>query len=270
MRVRSVSARERSERRRRRGDPWARLDDRAGLLGDQLPRHDVGVVLERRQQDLVAALQAWRALGLRDEVDGLGGAAREDDFARRGGIHEAAHALARCSNIAWLPGSAGARRDARWRGASSRSRRRPRSTLAGRCDEAALSRNTSGLPCTCAREDREVAPHALRVEASGYADRVHGCLTDLRVRTPLQLRRDQLFYFRTKRAQAMRREGRLDERPLDSVCAVRRSMRVTAGRTHLVSSLPVVRRVCRAPCRCRSQLRAHGGFRAGAREQGLQ
>ena len=63
--------------------------------GDQLPRHDVGVVFEPGEQDLVAALQARTRVGLRHEVDGFGGAAREDDLARGGGIHEPAHAFAR-------------------------------------------------------------------------------------------------------------------------------------------------------------------------------
>ncbi len=71
------------------------LDDGAGLLRDELPGHDVRVVFERGEQDLVAALQARPRVGLRHEVDGFGGAAREDDFARGGGVDEGAHALAR-------------------------------------------------------------------------------------------------------------------------------------------------------------------------------
>ena len=37
------------------------LDRRAGALGDQLPRHDVGVVLHAREQDRVAGLAAAAA-----------------------------------------------------------------------------------------------------------------------------------------------------------------------------------------------------------------
>ena len=72
-----------------------RLHHGAGLFGHQLPGHDVGVVLEPGEQDFIAALQARARIGLRHEVDGLGGAAREDDFARRRRIHEVAHAFAR-------------------------------------------------------------------------------------------------------------------------------------------------------------------------------
>ena len=52
-------------------------------------------MLEPGEQDLVAALQARARVGLRHEIDGFGGAAREDDLARGGGIHELTHAFAR-------------------------------------------------------------------------------------------------------------------------------------------------------------------------------
>ena len=67
---------------------------RAGLLAHHLPGHDVGVVLEPRDEDFVAALQARSRVALRDEVDRLGRAAHEDHLARRAGVHEATQLLA--------------------------------------------------------------------------------------------------------------------------------------------------------------------------------
>ena len=59
-----------------------RRDDqlRAGLLANQLPGHDVGVVLEVRDQDLVTGLQARAAQALCNQVDRLGGATRQDNL----------------------------------------------------------------------------------------------------------------------------------------------------------------------------------------------
>ena len=56
---------------------------RALLRAQLLPRHDVGVVLEPGDDDLVALLDVAAAPALGDEVDALGGAAHEDDLARR-------------------------------------------------------------------------------------------------------------------------------------------------------------------------------------------
>ena len=71
------------------------LERAAGLLAHHLPGHDVGVMLERGDQDLVARAEARPRIGLRDEIDRLGRAAHEDDLARRARVDEAAHALAR-------------------------------------------------------------------------------------------------------------------------------------------------------------------------------
>ena len=128
----------------------ATLSVRAGLLAHHLPGHDVGVVLERGDQDLVAGLEARPRVGLRDQVDRLGSAAHEDDLARRARIDEAPHALARA-----LEG--GRRRLAQRVHAAMhvgvRVRLvvldRARSPRSGRCEEAALSRYTSGWPWTC-------------------------------------------------------------------------------------------------------------------------
>ena len=58
-------------------------DPQAGTgLGDELlPGHDVGVVLQVRDDDLVARADVLAAPALGDEVDALGGAAHEDDLA---------------------------------------------------------------------------------------------------------------------------------------------------------------------------------------------
>ena len=50
----------------------------AGAFGDHLPRHDVRMMLEVREQDLVAGFQVRPAPAFGDEVDALGGAADED------------------------------------------------------------------------------------------------------------------------------------------------------------------------------------------------
>ena len=56
------------------------LQHGARLLAQHLPRDDVGVVLHRGDQDLVAGPTVRRAIALRDQVDGLGRAADEDDL----------------------------------------------------------------------------------------------------------------------------------------------------------------------------------------------
>ena len=64
---------------------------------NNLPRHDVGMMLELADQDLVAGLEKSRAPALRDEVDRLGGAAHKDDFACVGRVEKARY-LARASS----------------------------------------------------------------------------------------------------------------------------------------------------------------------------
>jgi len=66
----------------------------ARLLAHHLPGDYVGVMLERADEDLVACPQARAGVGLRDQVDPLGGAADKNDLARRAGIDEAPYALA--------------------------------------------------------------------------------------------------------------------------------------------------------------------------------
>ena len=67
-----------------------RLDHEPSLGCQQVPRHDVRVVLESRDQDPVAFLEVRPAPGLRYQVDALGAAAHEDHFPVFRGIDEAA------------------------------------------------------------------------------------------------------------------------------------------------------------------------------------
>ena len=68
---------------------------RARLLADNLPRHDVRVVLQPGQQHFVARLQHHPAVGLRDEVDAVGRAGRQDDRSGIGSVDEARRLRAR-------------------------------------------------------------------------------------------------------------------------------------------------------------------------------
>ena len=71
-----------------------RADDRARLSRDELPGHDVGVVLHAGDQDLVARAELAPAPALRDEVDAFGRPAGEDDLAGRRRVEEAGDLLA--------------------------------------------------------------------------------------------------------------------------------------------------------------------------------
>ena len=74
---------------------WSNHEPRANLLAKQLPRHDVGVMLEGRNQDLVAGLQMRSSIGARHEIDRLGGSAHEHDLAFGPGIDETLHGFPR-------------------------------------------------------------------------------------------------------------------------------------------------------------------------------
>ena len=134
--------RQRDEARARAEQPQVRLevddaaavdrhdaDPRAGLRREQLPGHDVRVVLELRDDDLVAGARA--AGGRSDCATRLIASVvpRTNTISReRGGVDEAAHLLARTLvERRSLPATACARRGARWRGARARSRRPHRS-----------------------------------------------------------------------------------------------------------------------------------------------
>ena len=56
------------------------FDHRALALAQEMPGHDVGVVLHDREHDLVARLDALARERIGDEVDRLGGVAGEDDL----------------------------------------------------------------------------------------------------------------------------------------------------------------------------------------------
>ena len=71
------------------------FDHRAAPLAVVMPGHDVGMVLEDGEHDLVALPDPHAAERLRDEVDPLGRGAGEDDLLARRRVDEAAHGLAR-------------------------------------------------------------------------------------------------------------------------------------------------------------------------------
>ena len=53
------------------------------LLGDHLPGHDVGVVFERGENDLIARLQELAAVSLGNQVDAFRASADKNDFLGR-------------------------------------------------------------------------------------------------------------------------------------------------------------------------------------------
>src|SRR5687767_4471146 len=55
----------------------------------EVPGHDIRVMLHDRQDDFIALAQHRAAEALGHEIDGLGGVAGEDDFARLRSIEEA-------------------------------------------------------------------------------------------------------------------------------------------------------------------------------------
>ena len=84
-----------ADRRRRRSTSPRSLigttrSDGAGLLAQHLPRHDVRVMLEPRQQHLVARLQRRPPVALRHEVDAVGRALGQDDRRARRRVDERA------------------------------------------------------------------------------------------------------------------------------------------------------------------------------------
>ena len=64
-------------------------------LADEMPRHDVGVVLHDRQHDLVALADVRHAEAIGDGVDRRGRVGGEDDLVGARRVEEAAHRLAR-------------------------------------------------------------------------------------------------------------------------------------------------------------------------------
>ena len=64
------------------------FDDGAMAFPEEMPGHDVGMVLHDREHDLVAGLDVRLAPGRRHEVDRLGGVAGEDDLLVAPGVEE--------------------------------------------------------------------------------------------------------------------------------------------------------------------------------------
>src|SRR3546814_10444314 len=53
---------------------------RAGLLAQHLPRHDIGMMFHTGDKDFVAFFQRRPPPAIGPQIDGLGSAARKDDF----------------------------------------------------------------------------------------------------------------------------------------------------------------------------------------------
>ena len=81
------------------------LQHRPGLLADLLPRHDVGVMFHRADEDLVARHQQRPREALGNQIDRLRGSAHEDDLFRGRGMEKDLNADARrlkASVARWL------------------------------------------------------------------------------------------------------------------------------------------------------------------------
>jgi len=71
------------------------FDDGAMAFPEEMPGHDIGMVLHDREHDLVARLHMLTPERVGDEVDRLGGVAGEDDLLGPPCIDEGPHLLAR-------------------------------------------------------------------------------------------------------------------------------------------------------------------------------
>ena len=74
---------------------WRNSQPCALLFAQDLPGHDVGVMLHGGDEHFVAGVNVGAAVGLRHEVDGFRGAANKDDVARIGSVEERLHRPAR-------------------------------------------------------------------------------------------------------------------------------------------------------------------------------
>src|SRR6266849_721525 len=68
---------------------WCNSQPSALLVAQDLPGHDVGVMLHGGDEYFVAGVNVSAAVGLRHEVDTFRGATNKDDLARIGGVEEA-------------------------------------------------------------------------------------------------------------------------------------------------------------------------------------
>ncbi len=149
------------------------LECAACLLAQHLPGNDVGVMLQARDQDFIAGLEARPAISLRDQVDGFRRAADKDDLACGARIDELPDALAgaferlgRC-----LAERVDAAVDVGMRVGFvvlDRTQHRKRPLRRG----CAIQVNERPAVDT-ARQDRKVAPDALRIEARRGGYRLH-------------------------------------------------------------------------------------------------
>ncbi len=73
----------------------AHIDLGTGAFDQQLPWHDVGMMLQLREHDPVARLHVRQAPALRDQIDALGRAAHEDDLVLTRGAYEFGYLPAR-------------------------------------------------------------------------------------------------------------------------------------------------------------------------------
>src|SRR3546814_9509748 len=67
---------------------------RAGLLAQHLPRHDIGMMFHTGDKDFVAFFQRRPPPAIGHQIDGLGSAARKDDFLAACCVEQFADALA--------------------------------------------------------------------------------------------------------------------------------------------------------------------------------
>ncbi len=136
---------------------------RARQLADQLPRHDVRVVLHCRDEDLVTLAERRPREALRDQIDALGGVAREDDFVRLPRVEEPADALARRLERVGCPGAQlvhAAMDVCVDRSVVARDRLDHRARLLGRRRVVQIDER---LVVNCSRKNREVGANALDV-----------------------------------------------------------------------------------------------------------
>src|SRR5258708_7341020 len=70
---------------------WRNPQPCALLFAQDLPGHNVGVMLHGGDEHFVAGMNVSAAVGLRYKVDGFRGAANKDDLTRIGGIEERSH-----------------------------------------------------------------------------------------------------------------------------------------------------------------------------------
>ncbi len=102
------------------------LEVAVDLLDEELPRHEVRVVLHLGQDDLVAPADVPPAPAVGDEVDRLGRVAGEHDLVAVGGVDEPGDASPASARRPRSPARRSCRsRDGRWR-CTRRSSRRPR------------------------------------------------------------------------------------------------------------------------------------------------